>query len=126
MQIKKAKKGQKLGLPCLAVGGKDGWTLANAPCNGIVIQLNAREKSAGGTFISDQVLEKNGYKTGRKTLNLNPILKKLEKKYTKYDLVIMINEFGLENYLPLGLKVTKNTKLKKAELAKIYLEGLLK
>jgi len=63
VRVTKYKKGEKTGMPVSLFGGKSGWIKAEMPMDGILIQLNALEKSSGGCFISDAQLAELGYYT---------------------------------------------------------------
>ncbi len=60
MKIKKIKKGQSANLPCLAIGGKEGWAWSRAPEDGLIISLNASEASSKGAFVPMPVLVSMG------------------------------------------------------------------
>lgn len=61
MELKKVIKGETVTMPGEYCGGKDGWTNTEAPEKGLLIILNAREKSNGGLFVTEKELAKAGY-----------------------------------------------------------------
>ena len=55
------KKGQAASLPCVSVGGKDGFTTSEAPCDGIKIKTDDTEAFGNCIFVSNKQLEESGF-----------------------------------------------------------------
>ena len=88
MKIERCTKDKKCHIPTVCVvPDSDGWTFSEPPEDGVIITASdAKERTAGGGFISDQTLAQYGYERKERVGELLALIAMLAAGVRKDDL----------------------------------------